>query len=258
MSGALPDTPVRFPLSLQSWECLTFLHWAYSPAEVQRIVPAGLQVQEHAGTAWVGVTPFRMAGVRAPGLPPLPSWSVFPELNVRVYVRGPDGRDGIWFPVLLAPRPAFVAALSTAGLRYRRTRAEAVCDGPLRHYSFLPAGRGPWRTPVRFRARVELKAPPEETQRTPLLDSLAGRWGAYHWRGGVLWRTPVEHEPWTLMAASVEGELTAPLTAVGLRAPEHPPMVHAAHPVHVRLGVPRPVALRRPRTTRPPDKPSML
>lgn len=250
MSGPLPDAPVRFPVSLQAWEDLTFLHWDFRPEDVQRIVPAGLTVQEHAGRAWVGVTPFRMAGVRAPGLPPPPSWSAFGELNVRLYVRGPDGRDGIWFPRLLAPRPTFVTALRAAGVRYQRARAEVRSDGPVRHYSFLPAGHGPWASALTFRVTVTVDQPPAATPRTALLGSLTGRWNAYHWRSGLLWRTPVAHEPWTLTDATAEGDLTAPLTAVGLPVPQGLPTVHAARTVHVRLGAPRPVARRRwPRTS---------
>lgn len=244
MSGPLPDAPVRLPVSVQAWEDLTFLHWAYPPEQVQRLLPPGLTVQEQAGRAWVGVSPFRMADVRAPGLPPPPGWSAFGELNVRLYVRGPDGRDGIWFPLLLASRATFVTALRTVGLPYRTARAEAHDDGTVRRYSFLPAPGAPWGSAVTFRATVEITRPPKTTQRTPVLDSLAGRWNAYHCRFGVLWRTPVAHQPWTLMEATATGDLSAPLTAVGLPAPDDPPLVHAARTVHARLGVPRPAAGR--------------
>lgn len=246
MSGPVPDAPVRFPLTVQAWEDLTFLHWAYPPEVVQQIVPAGLTAQDDDGVAWVGVSPFRMADVRVPGLPPPPRWSAFGELNVRVYVRGPDGRDGIWFPLLLAARPTFVAALRTAGLRYRTAHGEASGDGPVRRYSFLPATGVPWGSAVTFDATIDVTHPPDATPRTPVLDSLTGRWNAYHWRAGVVWRTPVAHEPWTLMAATAAGELTGPLAAAGLPLPDGAPVVHAAGTVHARLGAPRPVAVRRP------------
>ncbi len=65
------------------WNWITFLHWRYRPAVVDRLVPAGLQVETFDGSAWVGLTPFRMEGVRVPGAPALPWISRFPEVNVR-------------------------------------------------------------------------------------------------------------------------------------------------------------------------------
>ncbi len=73
------------------------LHWAYDPAQIRPLVPAELEVDTWDGLAWVSITPFRMVNFRLPGLPPVPGFSTFPESNVRTYVRGPDGRDGLWF-----------------------------------------------------------------------------------------------------------------------------------------------------------------
>jgi len=38
-------------------------------AEIRRLVPDGLTVQEYGGTSWVGVVPFRMTGVMRRPLP---------------------------------------------------------------------------------------------------------------------------------------------------------------------------------------------
>src|ERR1051325_7601239 len=96
--------PVRPALMLQQWRLLTFLHWRFPAADVARLLPEGLTAQTFARTAWVGLVPFVMVGVRAPGVPPLPWLSRFPETNVRTYVRGPDGKPGIWFYSLDAAR----------------------------------------------------------------------------------------------------------------------------------------------------------
>ena len=87
-----PDAPVRVPVNMQDWQLLTFLHWAYDADAVQALLPPGLQVHRWDGRTWIGVIPFRMANVRLPGLPPIPGWRSFAELNVRTYVTGPDGR----------------------------------------------------------------------------------------------------------------------------------------------------------------------
>ena len=143
MSGRIPDRFVRFPVNFQEWEFLTFVHWAYDPAVAQGLVPAGLTVQQWDGLTWVGITPFKMARVRAPLHVPVPGWSAFPELNVRAYVRTDDGRDGIWFLGMVVPRLSFVATAGSLGLPYQRSAAGMSVDGTRWEYRF--GTPHPWR-----------------------------------------------------------------------------------------------------------------
>src|SRR5690606_34777811 len=93
----------------QSWLDLLFIHCPV-PLEVLRpLVPDCLKVQEFGGTSWVGVVPFRMAGVMRRPLPDLPGLSAFPELNVRLYVEA-EGKPGVWFLSLDATNPLAVWA----------------------------------------------------------------------------------------------------------------------------------------------------
>src|SRR5918998_582712 len=62
-----------------------------------------------AGLAELGITPFRIGGLRSRGMPPLPCLSGFPELNVRTYVDY-GGRPGIYFFSLDTARLAPVVA----------------------------------------------------------------------------------------------------------------------------------------------------
>jgi uncharacterized protein YqjF (DUF2071 family) len=80
----------------QSWEDLLFAHWRVDAAAVRRLVPPGLEVDEHDGSAWLGITPFVLSGFRLRGTLPLPVVSTFPEINVRTYVTAGD-KPGIWF-----------------------------------------------------------------------------------------------------------------------------------------------------------------
>jgi uncharacterized protein YqjF (DUF2071 family) len=80
----------------QTWRDLAFLHWPVAPEVMRRAVPAALPLDLFDGWAWLGVTPFEVAGHRVRGVPPLPAVSRFPELNVRTYVTL-GGRPGIHF-----------------------------------------------------------------------------------------------------------------------------------------------------------------
>jgi uncharacterized protein YqjF (DUF2071 family) len=80
----------------QTWDDLLFIHYRVSAEQLRPLVPEALELQEHSGSAWLGVTPFVVTGLRARGLLPLPVASSFRELNVRTYVTR-DGMAGIWF-----------------------------------------------------------------------------------------------------------------------------------------------------------------
>jgi uncharacterized protein len=65
--------------------------------DVRPRVPEELEIEEHDGSAWVGIQFFRVRALRARGALPVPGISSFLQLNVRTYVRGPDGLPGVWF-----------------------------------------------------------------------------------------------------------------------------------------------------------------
>jgi uncharacterized protein YqjF (DUF2071 family) len=81
----------------QTWEHTFWAHWPVTTAEVRRRVPDELEIEEHDGSAWLGIVFFRVRALRARGALPLPGISSFLQLNVRTYVRGADGLPGVWF-----------------------------------------------------------------------------------------------------------------------------------------------------------------
>jgi uncharacterized protein YqjF (DUF2071 family) len=80
----------------QTWDDLLFAHWRVDADVLRPHVPERLSIDEHDGSAWVGVTPFVVSGLRARGTLPLPYVSSFRELNVRTYVTL-DDKPAIWF-----------------------------------------------------------------------------------------------------------------------------------------------------------------
>jgi hypothetical protein len=88
---------------------LLFMHWPVHPAVLRPYIPRILELETFDGTAWLGITPFRMQGARPRLVPPLPGVSVFPELNVRTYVTA-EGKPGVWFFSLDAANPFAVRA----------------------------------------------------------------------------------------------------------------------------------------------------
>src|SRR5690349_11761228 len=106
---------------VQRWHDLLFAHWALPPDHLRPLIPSNLELDTFEGKAWIGVIPFWMSGVRIRALPPVPTASMFPELNVRTYVRAPQQRDrpGVYFFSLDAASVlAVLGARAGAGLPY--------------------------------------------------------------------------------------------------------------------------------------------
>ncbi|HVM20893.1 MAG TPA: DUF2071 domain-containing protein [Egibacteraceae bacterium] len=236
MAGRAPEQRISVPAGVMRWESVGFVHWAYPPDVVQRLLPPELQVDTFEDRAWVGITPFVMSGVRPPGLPAVPLLSTFPETNVRTYVRTAGGVDGLWFFSLDTTRSAALlarAAIGTpycwAAMRVTRTTDEVV---------YTTARRRVPSDPARSRIGLTVGAPIAPTERDHWL---TGRWRAFSRARGRLWCTPVEHEPWPLQHATaglMDQELLAP---AGLPAPAGDPLVHWSPGVSVRMGAPRSV-----------------
>jgi uncharacterized protein YqjF (DUF2071 family) len=227
--------PVPRPVMLQHWRRLTFLHWRYPPAAVQAVLPADLEVETFDGSAWVGLVPFLMDGVRPPGVPPAPWASRFPETNVRTYARGPDGRGAIWFLSLDASRlGAVLAARAGYALPYFWSRMSVEARAGRLAYR----GRRRWPGPAGARcdADVELGAPFEPAELGPLDHFLTARYRLWTVAGGRLAAAAAEHPPWSLRRARLVGLDQDLLEAAGLPRCQGAPVVHASDGVRVRIG----------------------
>src|SRR5687768_3312340 len=122
----LPSDPW---LMAQTWENLLFAHWRVPPEALRRLLPEAIPLDLWEGSAYVGVTPFRVGALRLRGTPHLGGLTAFPELNVRTYTTL-DGKPGIWFMSLDAANPLAVAAARRAyRLPYFRAEMEIRVRG---------------------------------------------------------------------------------------------------------------------------------
>jgi uncharacterized protein len=228
---------------MQSWQQLTFLHWAYDPDVVRRLVPPPLTLDTYDGRAWVSLTPFVLANLRLPGLPPLPWISTTPETNVRTYVRGPGAEPGIWFFSLDIDRlPAMLGGRAGYWLPYMWADLDVQHDGASVRY------RGRRRWPggkAGYDVVVEPGAPFGDGELAELDHFLTARFVLYTRYGPLTASAHVEHPPWPLSRARVVRLREHMLTSAGLPAPSGEPLVHFSPGVDVRIGPPEPRALQR-------------
>jgi uncharacterized protein len=216
--------PTRPWLMGQTWYDLLFAHWALAPELIRPLIPTPLEVDEREGRAWLGVTPFCVAGLRGRGMAPLPWLSRFLELNVRTYVRY-DGVPGIYFLSLDAARlAAVVAARRGYRLPYFQADMSAQRAGQRVGYrSVRIDSSGP---PAEFRAGYGPSGP-----RLPIEDGSLERWLSERYclyvvddRGRTL-RADIHHSPWPLQPAVARIDVNTMAAPLGVTL-QGDPLLH--------------------------------
>jgi uncharacterized protein len=177
----------------QTWRDLLFAHWPVEQRLLRPHVPRELELEEHGGTAWIGITPFRVEGLRMRGLPPVPMLSRFRELNCRTYVRSGD-RPGIWFFSLDASsRLAVHGARRTYRLPYHHARIDL-------NGRFVARRTGDH--PVTFEAKYQPVGKRFTAEPGTLEHFLTERYCLYADEGRR--RADIHHPPWPLQPAEAE------------------------------------------------------
>lgn len=213
----------------QSWVDLAFIHYRVPGDHLRRLLPRGLTLQEFDGSAWVGLVPFRMAGVMKRPLPNMPGFSEFPELNLRTYVEA-GGKPGVWFFSLdAASWPVVWGGRNLYGLPYFLAKMQQTRAGGWWNYSSR-RNSGCARFEARYRPAGEVfYAQPGTFEHWA-----AERYCLYSGsddRG--LRRVNVHHVPWPLQRAEVEIQTCEMLTAAGIEPTGDVPVCHFSAGVDV-------------------------
>lgn len=220
----------------QRWDRLTFLHWSFDPADVQRLLPDSLEVEPYDGRAWVGLVPFFMH-VATGGGRELPWASRFAETNVRTYVKDRHGRTGIWFFSLDAARLGAVAvARATYNLPYFWSEMDVAEHG--NEISYRCRRRLPGAGNQRSLARISIGEPYSAAELTERDHFLTARWILFSAAGARHRTARACHSPWPLCRAEaleIDDQL---IEAAGLPAPAGTPLVHYSPGVDVTIGRP--------------------
>jgi uncharacterized protein len=218
----LPDRPW---LMAQTWENLLFAHWPVPPEALRRVIPAAIPLDVWAGSAWVGVTPFRVRAIRPRGVPHTPGVTSFPELNLRTYATI-DGKPGIWFMSLDADSALAVASARRV-YRLPYFKARILChadEDSIRYQSRRTSSDG---------ERAELAGwyrptgPPVPPEAGSLEHWLTERYCLYTLdEDGSVLRADIHHPPWPLQPAEAAFELNTMARPFGLELEPPAPLLH--------------------------------
>ena len=226
----------------QRWSRLLFAHWPMPPAEVQAKLPPGLRVDTLDGAAWLGVVPFvmdrvrfRSVGERAFGVP---TATAFPELNLRTYVTGPDGRAGVYFFSLdAASLLAVVGARVAFGLPYFWASMQERVEGDTVHYR----SRRLLGPPARFAASFRSLGRPAASD--DLRHFLTERYALFTRRFGSVQIGEIHHRPWQLEEAEAEILCNELPGSFGFTLPDRPPVLHYSAEIEMQAWLPYRVIL---------------
>jgi uncharacterized protein len=237
--------PTRRPLQRavmrQKWRDLLFLHWPINPEALRPLIPSQLELDLFEETAYVGLVPFTMTGVRPVGLPAVAGLSSFHETNVRTYVRLPDRDPGVWFFNLEAANSiAVLLARRLFHLPYHYARMFVERESTTRAdepATILYAGTRRWPGPLP--ASYSVRATPvgliHPAPAGTLEHFLVERYILFALRKSRLFKAHVHHTSYPLQSAKLLSFDETLLAAAGIKRPEIAPMAHFAAGVDVEV-----------------------
>lgn len=230
--ASMRQQPGGWPVMHQVWDRLLFLHWPMDAKHLRPLIPPELEIDTWEGTAWIGVTPFTIRGIRPPLMPALPVISTSHELNVRTYVQR-NGEPRVWFLSLDASNSLAVwAARLGFGLPYFRAKMKMTIETQSVHFeSSRTHAEAP---PATFRASWKLGSRFPDAAPATRDFFLIERYALYSSSGDRLYQAGIHHRPWPLSSARVDQLDSTLLKSHGLIPPREVPVVHAqAEPLHV-------------------------
>jgi uncharacterized protein YqjF (DUF2071 family) len=216
---------------VQTWNDLLFAHWPVSAEVLRPLVPSALALDTFDGQCWLAVAPFHMSGIRARGLPPIPGFSGFPELNVRTYVTL-GGKPGVYFFSLDAGSLAAVwSAKAAYRLPYFHARMKVGCDNGWVTYDSRRKGN----SDAAFRAKYRAVGPVQLRTPGTLEHWLTERYCLYTVAGNDVFRAEIHHPQWPLQDAEAEIMENTMASAVGIELPDVRPLLHFAEKLDVLI-----------------------
>jgi uncharacterized protein YqjF (DUF2071 family) len=233
----------------QHWGKLLFMHWPIDAEILRPLIPLQLSIDTFGGSAWIGIIPFTMWGIRVSFLPPIPGTSAFHELNVRTYVHH-KGVPGVWFFSLDAAN-----SLAVWGARrfyhlpyFNAEMALAEADRLIDYSSSRKDNRS---APAELRVTWEIGEPLPQTQPDSLEFFLTERYCLYSHDHSQLYRSQIFHQPWSLRKATVssrgrnptvrEGAVVARgfestmIQSLGISEPDGEPLLQYAESIAVGI-----------------------
>ncbi len=230
---AMRQRPQGRPIMHQKWGKLLFMHWRIDEQLLRPLIPARLEIDTFEGSAWIGVVPFTMWGIRASFLPPIPGTSAFHELNVRTYVHH-QGVPSVWFLSLdAANKLAVWGARTFYHLPYFNAQMSLEQTGNTIRYS--SSRRDRLGAPAELQATWNIGEALPQTSPGSLEFFLTERYCLDCEHRGKLYRACLHHQPWPLRQAELVSLNTTMIESHGLPTLKGDPLLQYAEEITVNI-----------------------
>lgn len=195
--------PVAPWIMTQRWNDILFLHYSLDPELVRAKVPDVLTLDTYRQRAWVTVAPFWINHLRPPGVPSVPWFSSFNEINVRTYVSF-GGKPGVYFFSLDASNLSAVwGARVFYRLPYWQASMKVSGKGGMKIEYDSKRQHGP--KPAELKCSYGPASPRTFHARPGSLEHfLTERYCLYTTTRKRLYRGDIHHLPWELQDTQVE------------------------------------------------------
>lgn len=221
----------------QRWNDLLFLHYSLDPESVRAKVPSVLTLDTYRQRAWLTVAPFWINHLRPPGVPSVPWFSNFNEINVRTYVSY-DGKPGVYFFSLDASNLSAVwGARVFYRLPYWQASMKVSGKGGIRIDYNSKRQHGP--KPAELTCAYEPASARIFHARPGSLEHfLTERYCLYTTTRKRLYRGDIHHLPWDLQQAEVDMQENTMAQPIGLQLAPQPDLTFFARELKVLFWAP--------------------
>jgi uncharacterized protein len=221
----------------QRWNDLLFLHYSLDPELVRAKVPGILTLDTYRQHAWISITPFWINHLRPPGVPSLPWFSSFNEINVRTYVSY-NGKPGVYFFSLDASNLSAVwGARVFYRLPYWQASMKVTGKGGAKIDYLSKRQHGPKP------AELECSYTPDpartfQARPASLEHFLTERYCLYTASRKRLYRGDIHHLPWELQNVEVDVRRNTMAQTTGLELGAQPDLAFFARELKVLFWAP--------------------
>jgi hypothetical protein len=215
------------------WSHRLFLHWPVDPDAVRECVPPQLELDTVSGRAWLGITAYRLSGVRAILAPPMPGLSSFNEVNARICVIHRGERGVYFFSLDASSSVAVWTARTFLHLPYFRARIQSTRR--VDSYRFVSKRAHQGAQSAEFDCAWTTGKPVPASRPGDLAHFLTERRQTFALHRGRVHVCRVEHEPWPLREAKVSKLHTTLWAAAGVPPPDGSPVAYHGDELAVEM-----------------------
>src|SRR5690625_3643362 len=192
----------RWPwIAQQTWDNVLFVHFPVPFTILNKYIPEPFTLETYNGQAWIGIILFEAKNSRLRGMPKLPSYRYFLQLNIRTYVKF-GSESGVYFFSIDASRKLPVIGATLVSLPYYFAQMDINKYGNKFHFQSKRLAQK--NQAAEFNVDYKPISEPLMSENDSLIYWFTERYCIWTIKGNKIYKGPISHNPWTLHTASID------------------------------------------------------